>query len=360
MRLKKKKLICRGLIAGSLLAGALFAGNIAYTPPIKGAPESLSSLEKVHIGGIEQWIMVRSRSTVNPVLLFLHGGAGTAEMGLVRKYLAPLEEHFTIVEWDQRGAGKSCTPEARASDFTIGRFVQDTLELTEYLQDRFGRNRIYLIGHSWGSLLGMKAVQVRPEYYTAYIGTGQVSDFPRMEQAGYQFALEAARTDRNEKAVQQLRSIGPPDSWGTYKDGFEGTAVERKWMTCYGGFAYGQSSIVPMALENLLVSEYSFMDIVRFVRGMTLEKKNRMMEEEVVKTNLFEEIPAVEVPVYFFLGRHDYNCPSIVAAEYFDHLEAPYKELVWFEDSAHSPCFEEPEKFCRLVVELKEEQICTR
>lgn len=181
-----------------------------------------------------------------------------------------------------------------------------------------------------------------------------------MEQAGYQFALQAAQTDRNEKALQQLLKIGPPDINGAYQSGFEGTAVERKWMTYYGGFAYGQRSLMPMALENLLVPEYNFMDIVRFVRGMTLEKKNRMMEDEVLKTNLFEEIPAVEVPVYFFLGRHDYNCPSIVAAEYFNHLEAPRKELIWFEHSAHSPCFEEPEKFCRLVIELKEEHICTR
>jgi len=360
MRSKTKKITGRCLIAGSLLVGVLVAGTIAYTPPITGAPEGISSLEKVHIGGIEQWIMVRGRSTANPVLLFLHGGAGTAEMGLVRKHLAPLEEHFIIVEWDQRGAGKSCTGAARAAEFTIYRFVEDTIELTGYLRERFGQNRIYLIGHSWGSLLGMKAVQFRPEYYAAYIGTGQVSDFPRMEQAGYQFALEAAQTDCNEKAVQQLRDIGRPDSNGVYQSGFEGTAVERKWMTCYGGFAYGQSSLIPMALENLMVPEYNFTDIVRFVRGMTLEKKNRMMEEEVLKTNLFEEIPAVEVPVYFLLGRHDYNCPSIVAAEYFDHLEAPYKELVWFEHSAHSPCFEESEKFCRIVIGLKEEQICVR
>lgn len=111
-----------------------------------------------------------------------------------------------------------------------------------------------------------------------------------------------------------------------------------------------------MAFENLLVPEYNLVDVVRFVRGMTLEKKDRMMEEEVMNTNLFEEIPAVEVPLYFFLGRHDYNCPSTVAADYFDYLEAPRKERVWFEHSAHSPCFEESEKFCRLVIELKTEQ----
>lgn len=231
MESKKRKLVIAGLLTGILITGVLLVGVIAYTPPIKDAPEGMSSLEKVRIGGIEQWIMIRGHSTTNPVLLFLHGGAGTAEMGLVRKYLTPLEQHFIIVEWDQRGAGKSCTSAARASEFTVDRFVEDTLELTEHLRDRFGKERIYLIGHSWGSLLGMKAVQARPEYYKAYIGTGQVSDFPKMEQTGYQFALEAAQTDRNEKAVQQLQSIGPPDSNGNYKDGFEGTSVERKWMT---------------------------------------------------------------------------------------------------------------------------------
>lgn len=341
-----------GLILGGIAAGAALALLPFRTPPIPGKRESIAVVEKVRIGGIDQWLMIRGEDRANPVVLFLHGGAGTSEMGLVRKHLGPLERDVTVVQWEQRGAGLSCTAAARASEFTVDRFVEDTLNVTAYLRERFGVERIYLVGHSWGSLLGMKAVQKRPDWYHAYIGTGQVSDFPRMELDGYRFALNAALADNNGKAVRQLREAGPPGPDGAYRDGMKGTVIERKWMTFYGGFARGRKSLLPMALENLLVPEYGPIGVLRFVRGMSLEKKNRMMEQEVMRISLPRDVPGVGVPVYFFLGRHDYNCSAEAASDYFEALEAPEKHLVWFEDSAHSPCFEEPEKFCRLLGEI--------
>lgn len=153
-------------------------------------------------------------------------------------------------------------------------------------------------------------------------------------------------------AVSELEKIGPPNHSGQYRNGMKGTALERKWVTKLGGFLYGKSTMVPMMLELFMSAEYSGLDCCRFLRGMMFSKKNRMMENEVLSINLQQTIPEVEVPVYFFLGRHDLNAPASVSAEYFADLLAPEKHLLWFENSAHCPCFEEPMKFNRELISL--------
>ena len=328
-------------------AGFVFIMLFSYTPSIKGSRESIASLEKIELGNTKQWILLRGKRIDNPIILFLHGGPGTAEMGLSSKYLKALERNFLMVNWDQRAAGKSFSFFDKSPELTIDTFVDDTIELTEYLCRRFNKNKIYLIGHSWGSLLGMKTIQLRPDLYFGFIGTGQLSNGPLQEQVGYERTLELSRAENNEKAINDLLEIGPPDENGRYKDGMEGTAIERKWMTAQGGFLYGKSNYNSLLRDVLLSREYSGLDIIRYFMGMNLKAKNRMVETEVLQADLMEEIPSVEIPVCFMLGRHDLNCPSEVSADYWKQLRAPVKKLLWFEESSHSPCFEEPELFIR-------------
>lgn len=328
----------------------------SYTPRIN-SKNGIAEIRKIELGGIQQWLLIRGQGIDKPVLLFLHGGAGTSEMGLVRKYNNELEQHFVVVNWDQRAAGKSCTREARASELSVDRFVKDTLELTEYLRRTLKQEKIFLVGHSWGSIIGMMAIEQRPEYYHAYVGTGQMSNIPRQERLGYKMVLDLAVERGIEKAVDELGSIGAPNRSGRYIDGMKGTAIERKWVTKLGGFFYAKSSMLPQMLELFACPEYSGLDCCRFLRGMTFSQKNKMMEHEVFELNLNETIPEVEVPVYFFLGRHDLNAPSTVSAEYLQNLIAPAKHLVWFENSAHSPCFEEAMKFNWELILLKADYI---
>lgn len=203
----------------------------------------------------------------------------------------------------------------------------------------------------------MMAIAQRPEYYHAYVGTGQMSNVPQQERLGYELVLNRAREQGIEKAIVELHKIGAPNMSGRYIDGMKGTAIERKWVTKLGGFFYDSSSMLPKLLELCACPEYSGLDCFRFLRGMTFSKKNRMMEREVFEINLNEIVPEVEVPVYFFLGRHDLNAPPAASVEYLQSLTAPAKHLVWFEKSAHSPCFEEAMKFNRELILLKGENI---
>ncbi len=345
----RRKIIA--VMSGILLMLGGFLFFFSYTPAVD-SQTGIAELRKVRIGGINQCILVRGQNTANPVLLFLHGGAGTTEMGLVRKYNSELEKHFIVVNWDQRAAGKSCTREARSSELSVDRFVKDTLELSEYLRTRFGKDKIYIVGHSWGSIIGLMAVEQCPQYYHAYIGTAQMSDIPRQEQVAYRKVLNIARERGVDQAIRELEKIGPPNHAGRYIDGMKGTSIERKWVTKLGGFLYEESSMLPMMAELLAAPEYSGLDCCRFVRGMMLSKKNRMMETEVLNINLTKMVPRVAVPVHFFLGLHDLNAPASVSAQYLKNMMAPEKHVVWFKHSAHSPCFEESIKFNRELIAL--------
>ena len=329
----------------TILKLLLFRG---YTEPIKDSsgtlPNSVASLEKVKIGGEEQWILMRGSNTDNPVILFLHGGPGTTEMPLILHYNSNLEKDFVVVSWDQRGAGKSYSGQIPKESATIDQFVSDTNEVVEYLKKRFKKDKIYLVGHSWGSMLGMLTVEKYPESFYAYIGTGQEADMIEGELLSYQYALKQAKVLNNQKAISELEQAGPPQN-GFYKDE-ESEQLERKWVLKFGNSVYGATNYNQFYKTMLFSKEYTLEDIVNCFRFAYPEE----FMQEYHTTNLFKEVPEVKVPVYFFLGRHDNQIPSVLAERYLNELKAPKKELVWFENSAHSPQYEEAEKFNRLIV----------
>jgi pimeloyl-ACP methyl ester carboxylesterase len=338
-----------------ILAGATlcFCACAATTPPIvdqDGVPvgKGIASFEKVMLGGVEQTILIRTHDPANPVLLYLHGGPGSPEMPVVVHFNQELEKHFVVVNWDQRGAGKSFSAKIPEESFTIDQFVEDTHQLVTWLKQRFDQEKIFLVGHSWGSLLGMTVVQKYPEDFHAYVGAGQIADLQRNEQLSYEYVLKQARQRDHKKAIKQLEKIGYPEN-GEYKDGLKGTIIQRKWLTKFGGFLYGESSMNPIIRVYGRSPEYTFLDMIRFMKGS--RRSLLCLVDEILDINLIEQVPAVEVPVYFVIGRFDYTTPFVLAEEYFDHLQAPYKEFIWFENSAHSPPFEEPGTFNRLMIE---------
>lgn len=302
-------------------------------------------LEPVPVSDTEQWALIRSDDGAHPLLLFIHGGPGTSQLTLMRRNMGPLERHYTVVQWDQRGAGKSYG--VGRDGMNIAKFVDDVVSISSHLCARFGQTRVTLVGHSWGSAIGMLAIAQRPDLFAAYVGIGQVARMLEGERLSYAWTLEQAER-AGDRAARRLRQMGPPPYEGEFRAKF---LAQRKLLAQYGGEVHrSRVGALGMVLTNLLWSrEYSWRDRVRYFRG-SLESLDALFPE-LMTLDLFERVPAVDVPVWFALGRHDHEVPSELSARYFEALRAPRKELVWFERSAHMPHLEERERFHRLMID---------
>jgi len=332
-------LICRAYLQHEVLADTRIT-----------APSGIDSLEEVMIGGVKQWIFVRGSDTANPVLLFVHGGPGSADIFLARHFDRELVQHFVVVHWDQRGAGKSYSPDIPVETMNRDQYVSDICELSEMLKGRFHVPKIYLVGHSWGSEIGILAAARCPDLFHAFVGVGQVVEKGEQEEISYRYVLEMARKAGNETAIEELEAIGAPPYDGSGEMG-----VQRKWLERFGGVSHDNKITFGDFLKIGLISpDYSLLDGLRFFRGQQFSEKH--MWEERLHTNLFEEVPRVDIPVYFFAGRYDFNTPSELTERYFLQLDAPRgKQLIWFEDSGHQVSYEEPEKFCQELLRVVKE-----
>jgi len=297
----------------------------------------------MRLGGLDQWVMIRGETTANPLLVFLHGGPGLPEMRLFRHFNAPLEKSFTLVHWDQRGTNKSFDRDIPAASMTVEQFMADLDELVDAVRRRFGKDKVAIYGHSWGSALGILYAARFPAKVAAYAGAGQIGNYPASELSTYAFLLDEAARHDNSKALKELRALGEPPYSA------EAKLTLGKWQGLFLGFMRG----VPLwRVFRIVLSgpEASLLDARNIWRGMQFSQ--RAMWAEVSGLNLTTAVPALSMPVFFFLGRHDHIVDARTSAAYFETLTAPLKKLVWFEDSAHEPAFEEPEKFNRAMVEL--------
>jgi len=306
----------------------------AYTPRIRDTSGqivagSIASLEQVTLGGAQQYILIRGWNRNNPILLMLHGGPGMPQMYLAHQFQGELEKHFVVVQWDRRGAGKSYSRQVSAQSLSVEQLVADTHELVELLRQRFHQPKIILVGHSWGTYLGMLTVQRYPDLFYAYVGMGQMTDSNQGRQLRREFIRQRARETANQEALDDMEVHWPDSS--------------EKWLFRFGGELHNSTSWWPLLWIGLRAPEYTAYDALhRMTAGLRLYEHG---VEHGKHGELVQEVTALQVPAYFFLGRHDYNTPSTLAAEYLQTLKAPNKKLVWFEESAHFPFLEEPGKF---------------
>jgi pimeloyl-ACP methyl ester carboxylesterase len=314
-------------------------------------PNGVERLEKVRIGGIDQWVSIRGTDRRNPVLLHIHGGPGYISIPMSWWFSRGWEEYFTVVQWDQRAAGKThllTDPAAIAPTLTRERMIADAEEMAAWVRREFGKDKIFVLvlSHSWGSFLGLQIAQRHPEWLHAYIGVCQLIDGPENERRGWRFAMDAARRAGNAEAVRELEAIAPYGAPGRtipIKDIY----VERKWMGYYGGvMAYRRDNKTDSALARLS-PDYGDGEIGRLWEGN--EFATPYLLPELLTLDL-TTIRKLAVPLILFEGRHDRNVNSEVAAAWFDTVEAPEKHLVWFEHSAHIPMTEEPGKFLLSLV----------
>jgi len=330
------------LLVAFLLALGIWALVPAATAPIDGE-RAIAALERVSLGGFEQTILVRGHDREKPVVLYLHGGPGFGQLPRAPGYSDELERHFVVVHWDQRGAGASCA----GADFpaiTRERIVADTIELSEQLARRFGgAGKIFLVGHSWGSVVGALAAQQRPDLFAAYIGLGQLVNGRRNEELSYRFVLAEARRRGDADALAELEAIHPP-----YPT-FEQLRVQRRWLDVYRGSIYATERAREVLPAALFGREYTLATRLRYVPCL-LRSIDRLWGG-LDGFDAITQIPRLEVPVYFFTGRHDWNTPFPLVEEWAAQLKAPHVELVWFDEAGHFPMIEMPEEFQRALIE---------
>lgn len=318
------------------------------TPPFRGPDgeilrASIAEISYLCLGGLDQWVMIRGAHLANPILILLHGGPGFPEMRLFRTFNAALEQDYTVVYWMQRGTSKSFDRHMPASSLTIEQFIADLDELVELVRSRFGKDKVLLYGHSWGSVLGVLYAARFPEKVAAYVGTGQIGEWTAFEAASYRFVLAEAERRRHRKAIRELRAIGPPPH------AFWDMVVERKWITRFAGIVRGMS-LWRFTRITLGGPEASICDLPNILLSQLVTPK--FMWQELIGVNLIKAAPILQMPVLFFLGRHDRVVVPETSVAYYDVLQAPSKTLVWFEESGHEPPAEEPAKFNKLMVEL--------
>ncbi|WP_158590517.1 alpha/beta fold hydrolase [Noviherbaspirillum cavernae] len=308
---------------------------------------SVATLEQVTLGGVKQWILIRGRNASSPLVLKLHGGPGQAEMATVQ-FNNLLEQDFLIVEWDQRGAGKSA--DVPAAGLTMEQIVSDTIELSQYLLKRFNQDRLTLVGHSWGSAVGLQAVDHAPRLYRAFVSTGQMTSFSNATSAGYQALLEHAGRSSDKALEAEINALGEPPYVGP-----EGKSKRAKYVGLlekYGSLWHAEPGFNPVRWM-IAAEEYSWPEKLSFNRAA--ETSFEALLPDLLKLDMARLVPRVEVPVYFAVGRHDLLASPSLAFAYFSRLTAPKKEWIWFEKSAHFPQWEEPGEFHGLLMRVLRE-----
>ena len=312
-----------------------------------GAPRGIDEGIYVKIGGIDQWVQIRGDDRANPCLLILNGGPGFSMMGLAAVF-QPWERYFTVVQWDQRGEGKTFgrSGEAESGAMSIDRMTRDGLELTRFLRQHLKKDKIIVLGHSWGTVLGLRMVKLRPDMFSAYVGTGQLVDKELNDKVDYMQLMQTARKAKNAVAIGELEDIGPPP----YRSS-DTLSVLLKWETAYATKAE-RDLYWAMAPYVLFSPNYSPRDIYDFLAGIRFSLRKTYVEFNAYDARTLG--PNFAVPFFIIQGDRDMQTPVVLAEQYFETVRAPQKEFILLRGGGHSAILTMPDEF------LKELLTCVR
>jgi pimeloyl-ACP methyl ester carboxylesterase len=340
-------LFCLVVLAGGLILISPGKPEPFFDVSGRQLKGSISEKIRVNINGAEQGMFIKSKNTSNPVLLYLHGGM--PDYFLSKKYPTGLEDFFTVVWWDQRGSGLSFSSDIPRESMTLEQMISDTKEVTKYLCTRFAKEKIYLMGHSGGTFIGINVASQSPELYYAYIGVAQMANQLKSELLAYNYMLDQYREKGNTKLVRKLEAApvtmehGTPDEYRRLRD----PAMHSLGI----GTTHDMKSVISgIFLPSLKSREYTFMEKLNMWRGKSRAGIS-IVWSDMLATDLSAKITELKIPVYFIEGIYDYTCSYSEAKSFFEKVKAPIKGFYSFEKSAHSPFFEEPEKMQQIIKE---------
>lgn len=307
------------------------------------------SAEKVHIFDTDYYLRFRSQNISTPVVLFLHGGCGAADRPFIMNWNSALAEHCTMVCWDQRGAGLAYNRKTFKSEvLTKELYLNDLHCVVEYLKKRFNQDKIIIVGHSFGSQLGIWYAKIHSENILTYVGIGQVIDAANNETISWNYCIKEAEKRNDKKALKVLKEIGPPVN-GFYKD--DKLLLQRNYLNKFGGILYGKygnSVINTLPKIPCMFKEYDFFTMLNYVSANEYCLSQPLGQEKV---DFLNEVRDLDIPIFLTMGKYDYNTVSSLAEQWLDQLDAPYKKFYLFEKSGHTPQWEESEKWNKLFVD---------
>ena len=338
------------LVTVGLVALAVSIARPGKTSPIldpngEPLPGNVAEIITVSIGGHDQAMMIRGRSVDNPVLLYLAGGPGGTDLGAMRADVS-LEQDFVVITWEQRGVGKSYSALDPVETLTLDQMVADTIELTNYLRERFDEDKIYLVGNSWGTILGTLAVQEYPELYHAFIGTGQMVSPRETDIIFYEDSLAWAQQTGNDALVADLQQNGPPP-YDNLLDYEPAISHEHDWNP------YPELDMSKEMPAILFVPENTLMDKINGFRSFL--DTFSILYPQLQDIDFRTDVTSLEVPYYMVIGAHEARGRAVLANEWFEMLSAPSKEKIIFEHSGHRPLFEQPDDFASVMADVLEE-----
>ena len=292
------------------------------------AQKPIDTTETPAIGGISQYITLKGADDSKPLLLFLCGGPGGSVIGVADQFTGKLQKEFVVVQWDQRETGKTLQLNASKAPLTVSLMEQDTHDLIDFLLRRFHRQKLYLMAHSWGTVLGFSIASKYPQSLYAYIAISPLIDQTRSERMTLDMLKEQAKKDANKKELDELSTVRVPFA------NWEQLYFARKWLFAYSGQPIADSDTAA-------------------VRGYLKGWADTWLAvwNEAIKENHFKDLPVLRCPIYFCAGRKDHQTNFSITEEYYNKLQAPKKQLFWFENSGHLIPNTEPDLLQDIVIQ---------
>lgn len=317
--------------------------------PLYKTGQGTMTKEYININGSKQGLIIESLNNNRPLLLFLHGGPGFPVYPVLKGSGVQLENHFDVCYWDQKGTGMSYDKNSIDTPLSVEQLVEDTLEVTRYLLNKFNKDKIFLAGHSWGTFLGALSVYKQPELYHSYIGIGQINSFKASEKESYDFMLNMAKSENDTRAYKQIENVQFDDKF--YKNRHYGQ-IKSKYINKYGGgFKRDGYSSMATLKDLLMCKNYTLKESINILAGSMYSYNS--LSEVLANNVLIDLVPALEVPVFILHGIHDYQTTYSEGKSFYDLIDAPYKNLYTFNHSAHAPFLDEPDEFYRVLEEIK-------
>jgi len=346
-----------------ILAGILIlcvAAFLVILPPGSGElprpknENGFSERAQVRTENGDLQIMLLSENTDNPVLLVCGGGPGIPQYLLEDRYPSALSEVFTVCYWDYRGTGASYLQDISSDSMTTEQYMQDTLAVTDYLKDRFSNERVFIMGHSFGTYLALKTVQAHPERYCCYIAMSQIVDQKQSEYLAFDYMRDQYIKNGNSTMVTQFQKYDIRNSAEDY-DGYFFSGLRDKAMHDLGvGTARDMHSVISgIFFPSLRCCAYTQAERIGIWKGKA-QARSFPVTKEAITFHAYEDVPRLETPICFIVGKYDYTCCASLQREYYEYIDAPEKKLYLFENSAHSPLYEESEKGKQVLTQIRD------